>query len=412
VSSERVSCCCAVGSWRVVVGVCFEGHCGRAEQRSLPAHSPTAMRGSSWFVQCLAFLSLGSSWRCSPHDRRVQLSTLNAGPDREDQVQGQYKKKKKRNKYSQFSKGDEGGEAASLDLGAAIRKADLEAERQKTDRAEPSRGTTVPTLAASPKLKRVRKPATAVPEQQQQQEQVDIYKSIIPSDPYTFGYVQIGRCMGPHGVHGELKLQLETDFADTRLSPGSILHLKRPNRLTPRPVRVELGRRQAGNTYLVKLEGVKTRITALAFKDFVVFAKREDRPALDESEYLVRDLVGLDVHVQGGVLVGCVEGVVLPEDLCESSAAAKLMHGMIEVRKRFTGELCLLPLVPQIVTHVDLVKRVVVVDPPAGLLDLVYVEKQKTVALRGFLPAESVVLTAKAKKLLYKQSAMLFPESP
>jgi hypothetical protein len=68
--------------------------------------------------------------------------------------------------------------------------------------------------------------------------------------------------------------------------------------------------------------------------------------------------------------------------------------------------------VPQIVTHVDLVRRVVVVDPPAGLLDLVYVEKQKTVALRGFLPAESVVLTAKAKKLLYKQSATLFPDSP
>jgi len=365
------------------------------------------MRASSWLLQCMALLSLGSSLRCSLHDGRMR-TLFSVVPDQDGYTQ--YEKKKKRNKYSQFSKGDEGSEAASLDLGAAIRKADLEAERQKIDRAEPSRGTTVPTLAASPKLKRVRKPGTVVPKQQQQEG--DIYKSIIPSDPYTFGYVQIGRCMGPHGVHGELKLQLETDFADTRLSPGSILHLKRPNRLTPRPVRVELGRRQAGNTYLVKLEGVNTRITALAFKDFVVFAKREDRPALDESEYLVRDLVGLDVHVQGGVLVGCIEGVVLPEDLCESSAAARLMHGMIEVRKRFTGELCLLPLVPQIVTHVDLVKRVVVVDPPAGLLDLVYVEKQKTVALRGFLPAESVVLTAKAKKLLYKQSATLFPDSP
>lgn len=233
---------------------------------------------------------------------------------------------------------------------------------------------------------------------------------------------------------------METDFADERLSPGSVLYIRRPNRLTPRPVSIESGRRQASNHYLVKIHGISTRLGAMVLKDYAVYARQEDRPALKGDEYLVRDLVGLSCYTlqattasaeiaattrkskkkevpkdssvdnsSSSVCVGKVVGVVLPEDLCDSPSLAKLMHSMLEIQKIGSAELCLLPLVPQIVIHVDIAGGRILLNPPAGLLDMVYIEKPKPVALRGFLPEKSIVLSAADRKVLEKQSKLLFP---
>jgi hypothetical protein len=135
--------------------------------------------------------------------------------------------------------------------------------------------------------------------------------------------------------------------------------------------------------------------------------------------------------------VGTVAGVVPPDELC-SPAAAKLMHAMLEIRlvrapgppaalptdavdrgaeKDGDGDgddddddadapLCLVPLVPSIVAHVDVARRLLVLTPPAGLLDLTYVEKKKTAALRGFLPEVAApYMSAADKRALYVATA-------
>ena len=347
---------------------------------------------------------------------------------------------KHKNKYSEFSKQSE------LDpIEETIQKVETAAAKTRIDNAVPTRGTTVPTLAASPKRASSRSSnssgnassnassyattntsssmssscnsANVAAQEHQNPVVMDKYEAIVPSDPFTFGYVQIGKCLGPHGVHGEIKVQMETDFADVRLQEGSLLYVKRPHRLTPRPVRVESGRRQVGNTYLVRLESIKSRLGALAFKGFLLYVKSEDRPALQTDEYLVRDLVGLECCVEAAAgsgrqvqtVVGTVVGVVLPEELCDTPSAAKLMHAMIEVKLAGTENLTLLPLVPQIVLRVDLRAGRILLDPPAGLLDLVYVEKEKTVPLRGFLPEQSVCLSRQDRRWLEKASMLLYP---
>jgi|AntAceMinimDraft_5_1070358.scaffolds.fasta_scaffold541940_1 hypothetical protein len=62
------------------------------------------------------------------------------------------------------------------------------------------------------------------------------------------------------------------------------------------------------------------------------------------------------------------------------------MHAMLEIKLSGTGALCLIPLVPQIVKSVNLAERRVLLEPPPGLLDLSYEEKQKRVIIRGYLP--------------------------
>jgi len=49
---------------------------------------------------------------------------------------------------------------------------------------------------------------------------VSTYDTLDPSDPTTFGFEQIGTILTPHGIKGELKVKIESDFADLRLKKG------------------------------------------------------------------------------------------------------------------------------------------------------------------------------------------------
>lgn len=64
------------------------------------------------------------------------------------------------------------------------------------------------------------------------------------------------------------------------------------------------------------------------------------------------------------------------------------MHAMLEIRLMGSSRLCLVPLVPDIVPSVDLENRIIRLNPPSGLLDLSYEERQKIKVIKGFLPNE------------------------
>lgn len=284
------------------------------------------------------------------------------------------KAKGHKNKYSKFSKKE------SMDpLEEAIAKANLlEVSRLMALQAS-SRGTTVPTVAGSTNISNTLNKQDCF-------QNISI-SNIVPSDPYTFGYIRIGSIINVHGVKGELKIKFETDFIETRIKANSVLFVKKPNRLSPRPIKVMSGRKQVDDMYLIFFDGITTRMTAAALKGYEVFVKSSDHPTLNVDEYLIRDLVGLHCYLTDSLEypVAIVEGVVPPDELC-SHAVASLMHSMLEVRKIGTKELSLIPFVPEIVLSVDLISRKIVLNPPKGLLEISYEEKQTKVAIKGFLP--------------------------
>ena len=309
-------------------------------------------------------------------------------------------RKTHQNKYSTFSK-------RILD---PLQEAILNTKSIEDQRAiikskeEMKRGTTVPTNYGSTNVSKAHNASVFFSN----------VSKIIPSDPYTFGYIRIGSILGPHGVKGELKVKLETDFAESRIQPQSLLYVKKTNRRTPRAISVISGRKQVDDIYLLQFDHISSRTAALVLKNYDVYVKASDRPALDGDEFLIRDLVGLLCFVNtqedqtsksssllrrasrvgstapsttpSRAVVGVVVGVVPAEELCSSSAMASLMHSMLEVRKIDSKELCLIPFVPSIVLSVDLAEGSLLLDPPQGLLQLTYLEKEKEVAIKGFLP--------------------------
>jgi len=260
-------------------------------------------------------------------------------------------------------------------------------------------------------------------------------ETIDPYDPTTFGFVELGTILGPHGVFGSLKIKSETDFGEERLcvkeqtdgtkGVGVPRYMKPPNKLVPREIRLLEGKLRLHDEYIIRLEGIGTRDAALKLRGAVLFAREEDRPTLDEDEFLVKDLVGLEVYhldqreidldsndddlresrEKSDYLVGIVGGIVIGEEI---TGVKGLGNDAMEVilpydptklneqqqsltlalksnqQMRKSPDLVLIPFVPQIVPIVDVERNRVYIDPPDGLLDLTYRNEPKTV-IRGLL---------------------------
>lgn len=168
--------------------------------------------------------------------------------------------------------------------------------------------------------------------------------------------VTVGRLGRPHGVNGQVTVEVRTDEPERRFRPGAVLHTDRPvlgsaATLTIRDVHWH------GAILLLAFEGVVDRTTAESLRGTIVDidVALEDRPE-DPEEFYDHQLIGLRVRTLDGDEVGEVTQVVhLPaQDLLAVD---------------HLGREVLIPFVTAIVPTIDLASRSILIDPPAGLLD-------------------------------------------
>jgi 16S rRNA processing protein RimM len=117
------------------------------------------------------------------------------------------------------------------------------------------------------------------------------------------GYLKIGKTGKPVGLKGFLSISLVTGDRST-LNIYDRLFLYKNNSL----VEYEIKERRTDKPEIVKLFGVDTRGAADIIKGFDVYVSKEDIGELEEGEYYLADLVGLDVY-ENEVLKGRVISV-------------------------------------------------------------------------------------------------------
>lgn len=238
-------------------------------------------------------------------------------------------------------------------------------------------------------------------------------KAIDPYDPTTYGYIELGTIIGAHGVKGMLKLTSITDFSQHRLCQPGTRHIKPPNRRSPREVQLVEGRPIRSDSatvgsdtkpiYLIRLGNVANREEALKMRGCVLYALQEEtvHELLEEDEYIVSDLIGLNVFLDdtandnagGGFedsFVGNIRGVVMGSEMCAVPGLGQdllevVLPGSASKQGGQSEQLVLIPFVPDIVSSVNLAERMVSIIPPAGLLDLAYRREEK-VRIKGLLP--------------------------
>jgi 16S rRNA processing protein RimM len=178
-----------------------------------------------------------------------------------------------------------------------------------------------------------------------------------PQDPPP-DTVVVGRIGRPHGVRGEVTVEVRTDDPELRFAVGSVL-LSEPAARGPLTV---VGRRWHREILLLTLEGPTglsvSREDAEALRDTELHVPVADLPELDDPDaFYDHQLVGLAVRMTDGTPLG------------EVTAVRHEGADLLVVRRSEGGEL-LLPFVAAIVPTVDVAGGFVEVDPPEGLLDL------------------------------------------
>jgi 16S rRNA processing protein RimM len=165
----------------------------------------------------------------------------------------------------------------------------------------------------------------------------------------------VGQIVRPHGVRGEVVVNVRTDEPEARFAVGKTLTTENgePPSLTVEAVRPHHGR------LLVVFDGVYDRGLAERLRGVRLCVDSDQVPAPeDPDEFNDHQLVGLTAVNRAGEVVGEVANV-------DHTPASDLL-----VLRRPDGRSALVPFVKAIVPEVDLAAGRMVVDPPAGLFDL------------------------------------------
>jgi len=168
----------------------------------------------------------------------------------------------------------------------------------------------------------------------------------------------VGRVGKPHGLKGEIKVKPETE------DPHRLVELESvfvgATAATSREFRLQSVRVQpfkSGWTVLMSLAGVESIEAAESLRGQLVYARSADLPPMEEGEWLIDELVGLNVVLESGEQVGTVKEVL------ELPAHPTL------VIDRPDAEDVLVPAISPFLVEVNVAEGRIQLSPIEGLLD-------------------------------------------
>ena len=167
-----------------------------------------------------------------------------------------------------------------------------------------------------------------------------------PDTPPEDVRLVVGVVIGVHGVQGELKVRPLTDDVEQFESLRSIYFGDETE-----PRRIRSVRFHAGNV-LLKIAGVTNPEDASLFRGMSLRVPARQLRPLEEDEFFLYQIVGLEARTESGQLVGTVVDVI------ETGASDVLVIEPAE-----GGQPELLPNLPDVVLDIDPAARRIIVRP-------------------------------------------------
>lgn len=165
-------------------------------------------------------------------------------------------------------------------------------------------------------------------------------------------FLVVGRLRRPHGLRGELIMEVLTDFPE-RLRPGIRVMVGDERRqLRLRTVRSN------DTTLLVSFKDLETPEAAAELRNQLVYVRAEDRPPLPEGEYYHHQLIGLRVVDEIGKHIGDLSQII-------DTAGANDVY----VIRTGQGKEVLVPAIQDVILEIDLDRGEMLIRPLPGLLD-------------------------------------------
>ena len=150
-------------------------------------------------------------------------------------------------------------------------------------------------------------------------------------------FIAIGRITRPHGLRGELAVEVLTDFPE-RFDTIEVVYLGDSQQADAWQV---VATRWNKDRILLSLQGCEDRTSAERFRGMLVQIPIEEAMSLPEDEYYPHELVGLDVVTVDGEELGRISEVIFTN--------ANEVYVVVGSR----GQI-LLPAIADVIDHVDL----------------------------------------------------------
>ncbi len=168
-------------------------------------------------------------------------------------------------------------------------------------------------------------------------------------------YLVLGKVLRPHGVRGELRVQLMTDYPE-RIANLEFIYLG-SDPMQEKADRYHLKAMRRNKGYgLLTLHGIRDRNTAETLRDLLVMVDIAHAVPLDEGEIYLYQLIGMCVHTDAGSVLGDIT------DIIETGA-----NDVYVVQSEDYGEI-LIPITDETLIETNINARKIVVKLPEGLL--------------------------------------------
>ncbi len=166
-------------------------------------------------------------------------------------------------------------------------------------------------------------------------------------------YISVGKILNFHGIKGEAKVGFTKGQEDFFQSLGGVYVKKNSDYEFLNISNVRLNK----NVALVKFENINSIDELLEYKGAFLYVEESTiREALEEDEFLIDELVGLDVIDETGKKQGFVVGV-------SNNGASDLLSVKTNAKK-----IVLIPFVKAIVTDVNIKDKKITINNIEGLL--------------------------------------------
>lgn len=170
-------------------------------------------------------------------------------------------------------------------------------------------------------------------------------------------YLILGKILRPHGVRGELRVKIMTDYPE-RLVNGEVDTVFLGSGVDDaNAVAYDLTKARFHKSFvLLTLSGINNRDEAELLRNQFVMINIDNAIPLDEDEYYVYEVIGLTVQTADGEELGVLQSVM------ETGA-----NDVYVVSGRAYGKL-LLPAHEETIDHIDFEAGIITMTLPDGLL--------------------------------------------
>ena len=161
-------------------------------------------------------------------------------------------------------------------------------------------------------------------------------------------WVELGYVAKPHGIQGEVHVKLHNPQSTILFEVDEVLARWNGNPARDRCLAIRAVRPAADGVVLIAFEGVDSRAEAESVRGAGLCVPRGVLPPEEDGEFYVHDIVGAEVVLQNGTVLGKVLDVI-----SYPTVDVVVVRGPVRYE---------IPMIEDFVVRLDTVNKVVVVD--------------------------------------------------